>query len=714
MLRPNKKITFSIKSITNLNKLMFKSNLFHSNKTKIKNNILNSQFTNSYSFSSSDSNHNNQNNTLSKSNPDEIKFTTLDEEVINSIQQENIRNFCIIAHIDHGKSTLSDRILEICGVVNNIKKSNQQVLDTLKVERERGITVKAQTASMIYKYKNEKYLLNLIDTPGHVDFSFEVIRSLKPCQGAILLVDATKGVQAQTVANYNHAKGLGIKIIPIINKIDLPGAEILETENQIIENFPNEFPDEESISNILKVSAKTGLGVVNVLDSIIENIPFPKGNINNPFKALLYDMKYVESKGIILYIEVIEGSIKKGDSVCLYSNTKVLDIFEVGIVQPTMTKLNELRTGQVGYVITNMKEMNFLKIGETIFSSKQSRDEIVPEITYDETKSMVYSGIYPSDPSEYMELKKSLEKMQLTDSSIKLENENSSALGAGFRIGFLGLLHLDVFHQRLEDEYEIDVIVTTPSTPYKVKIKDNIKNLEVTYPNVKIRDKDEYNKSRILLVENVMSCPDREAIEYIEEPIIEADIITPREYISILTELVLTRRGEESKTVELSNNFVKISFFIPLSEVMIDFYDMLKSVSKGYASLDYKFHSYRKTNIRICSFLIHNEKLDALSFFAHESQADSLVRKMCVKLSKHLPQQLFAFAIQGKVENKIICREDVKALKKNVTAKCYGGDITRKMKLIDKQKKGKKKMRQLGTVSIDSDTFYNILKDKGE
>ena len=327
---------------------------------------------------------------------------------------------------------------------------------------------------------------------------------------------------------------------------------------------------------------------------------------------------------------------------------------------------------------------------------------------------MVYSGIYPSDPSEYMELKKCIEKMQLNDSSLKVENEVSAALGAGFRIGFLGLLHLDVFHQRLEDEHDMEVIVTTPSTPYRVKIKDNVKHIEVTYPNVRINNKKEFNRTRILIVENVLSCPDRDAIEYIEEPFIEAEIITPKEYHSSILNLVLSKRGEEIYTEEQSNNFIKATYEMPMADIMIDFYDKLKSITKGYASFDYKFSSFKVSNIKFCSFLIHNEKIDALSFFAHESVCETMVRKMCTKLHKHMPQQLFAYAVQGKVETKVICREDVKALRKNVTAKCYGGDITRKMKLIERQKKGKKKMRMLGSVCFDSETFYNLLKDNSD
>ena len=613
-------------------------------------------------------------------------------------------------------------------------------MDNLKVERERGITVKAQTASMFYDLDGKSYLLNLIDTPGHVDFSFEVIRSLKPCQGAILLIDASKGVQAQTVANYNHAKKLNLKIIPVINKIDLPGAEIIEVEQQIFETFPDEFINDieegseddntikEAISNkIIKISAKTGYGIINLMSSIISCIPCPKGNINKTTRILLYDAKYIDTKGVILYIEVLDGKIKKGDTIKSYYSNKTFDVFEVGAVQPNLSKLSLLKTGQVGYIITNMKDIKEAKIGDTLYDNKETnKSNIKQEELFAETKSMVFSGIYPTDPSDYPELKKNIEKLQLTDCSLKVENETSASLGAGFRIGFLGLLHLDVFHQRLDDEYDLDVIITSPSTPYKIKVKPHaIKTLEVDYPNIKIDDKRKFNEDRTLIVENVISCPNREAIESIEEPIVEAEIITPKEYYQTISNLVYQKRGEEIVSEELSFNktessliknsdqniFIKAIFEIPMNEIMIDFYDKLKSISKGYASFDYKLSEYRTSSIKICSFLVHGEKVDALSFFAHESNADFEVRKMCKKLHKHMNQQLFAYAIQGKIENKIVCREDVKALRKNVTAKCYGGDITRKMKLLNKQKKGKKKMRQLGNVEFSSETFYNILKD---
>lgn len=642
-----------------------------------------------------------------------VNFNQIDDNDLISIPMSRIRNFCIIAHIDHGKSTLSDRILETCGVIKKLNKENYQILDNLQVEKERGITVKAQTASMLFTYNNEKYLLNLIDTPGHVDFSFEVIRSLKPCQGAILLVDATKGVQAQTVANYNHAKSLGIKIMPVINKIDLQGADALDTEIQIKENFKDEFKDNLD-ANILKISAKTGINIDELMGDIITKLPHPEGDEEAPLKALLYDAKFVETKGVVLYIEVLNGVIKKGDVINSYHTDKSYDIFEVGVVQPSMTKTSILKSGQVGYIISNLKEIKEAKIGDTLFSKSIKKDKVIPVSDYSEPKSMVFSGIYPTDPSDYVELKKAIEKMCLTDSSLKVEQEMSASLGAGFRVGFLGLLHLDVFHQRLEDEYDMDAIITAPSTTYRVKVRDNLKHIEITYPNVRISNKDLYEKKRLLLVENVISCPDREAIEYIEEPFIEAEIITPKEHYSNITNLVLMKRGEELLFEEQGENLVKIVYELPLNEVVVDFYDKLKSISKGYASFDYKFSEYRVSDVKIVTFLIHGEKVDALGFFAHASNAETDARRMVMKLKKHIPQQLFAFPIQAKVENKIICREDVKALRKNVTAKCYGGDMTRRMKLLDKQKKGKKKMRDIGTVKFSSETFYNILKDKSD
>ena len=635
-----------------------------------------------------------------KENEEKVFINKLNDQDLESISQDKIRNFCIIAHIDHGKSTLSDRILETCGVIEKVKKENAQVLDNLQVEKERGITVKAQTASMIYK----GHLLNLIDTPGHVDFSFEVIRSLKPCQGAILLVDATKGVQAQTVANFNHAKKLGIHIIPVINKIDLPGADVLDTELQIFNTF--------GFQKCSKISAKIGVGITDLLEQILIELPAPKGDQKSKVKLLLYDAKYVEGKGVIIYVEVLDGEIKKGDTIVSYHNDKAYDVFEVGVVQPTMTRTSKLRTGQVGYISSNLKEIKEAKIGDTLFHKSYKKSEIQADL-YEEPKSMVFSGVYPTDPSCYTDLKKGIEKLSLNDPSIKVDTEMSASLGAGFRIGFLGLLHLDVFHQRLEDEYDLDVILTPPSTTYLIYIKKGIKNLEVTYPNVKIKDKDKFEKERILYVENLISCPDREVIESIHEPYIEAEIITPKEYINSIKELVLNKRGEEI-FFEEQGELIKSVFEIPLNEIVIDFYDKVKSISKGYASFDYKISSYKKSDIKFVNFLVHGQQIDVLGFFAHSSNCETQARKVCAKLKKYLPQQLFSFAIQAKVENKIICREDIKALRKNVIARCYGGDYTRKKKLLDGQKKGKKKLREFGSVRFSSDTFYNLLKDNDD
>lgn len=651
-------------------------------------------------------------------------FNLIEEKDISNIPIENIRNFCIIAHIDHGKSTLSDRILEYCGAIQKLKKENQQILDNLQVEKDRGITVKAQTATMIFNYNNSKFLLNLIDTPGHVDFSFEVIRSLKPCQGAILLIDASKGIQAQTVANYNHAKSLNLKILPVLNKIDLSGVDIEDAKDQITDTFKGEFIQSEVTDlvdknnkikkeDIIGISAKQGINIDILMKQIIEILPSPKKseNKNKKFRGLLYDAKFVETKGVIMYIEVLDGEINKNISISSYHTGKSYDIFEVGIVQPEMNKMSTLREGQVGYIISNLKDIKEAKIGDTLFDKKLSKLEVIPESSYFEPKCMVFSGIYPNDPTEYLDLKKSLEKLCLTDYSIKYEPETSASLGAGFRVGFLGLLHMEVFHQRLEDEYGIEVIITAPSTKYKIKVKDHVKNLEAKYPNLKIPNKDQFEKDRILYVENIISCPDKEDIQHIEEPFIEAEVISPKEYMNSINHLILNKRGEEILTEEIGDNLIKGIYELPLNEVMLDFYDKLKSISKGYASFDYKMSNYRKSEIKFVNFLIHGDQIDALGFFSHESNAESNARKMVDKLKKHIPQQLFSFALQGKVDNRIVCREDVKALKKNVTSKCYGGDITRRMKLLEKQKKGKKKMREFGSVKFSSETFYNILKD---
>jgi elongation factor 4 len=623
------------------------------------------------------------------SNGDDLKklINKIEKSTLETISQENIRNFCIIAHIDHGKSTLSDRLLEASGAINKLEKKDAQCLDTLKVERDRGITVKAQTATMILDRGEEKYLLNLIDTPGHVDFSYEVARSLRPCQGAILLVDATKGVQAQTLSNFQKAKEQNLHIIPVINKVDLPTAQIETTLHQIINTL--KFAEED----IMQISAKTGLNIDNLFTSIIKRIPAPSGDPEKPVKLLLFDARYMETRGVVLLVEVIDGVLKKGDSLKSYHSDKKYDVFEVGLVQPILNVIGELRTGQVGYILTNMKEISDAKIGDTFYSNKIYNKELVTPLPgFEVGKCMVYAGVYPTDPADFDDLKRSIQKMQLSDASIKVDYEQSSALGSGFRIGFLGMLHLDVFVQRLEDEYDQQILITSPSVPYRCTLR---------------------NKQK-LIVENALSCPPKENIMNWEELYVFAYIITPKQFLGNITRLVIDRRGEELDLEEIDDDYVKMTYELPLAELVTDFFDKLKSLTQGYASLDYEITDYKESDIKVLSFLLNGEVIDALSFLVHTSSADVFAKKYCRKLRDNIPQALFQIPVQAMLDKKIICREDIKALRKNVTAKCYGGDHTRKLKLLEKQKKGKKKMRALGSVNVTSETFLALLKNDEE
>jgi elongation factor 4 len=623
------------------------------------------------------------------SNSDDLKklVNKIEKSTLDNITQDKIRNFCIIAHIDHGKSTLSDRLLESSGAINKLEKKDSQVLDTLKVERERGITVKAQTASMILTRGEEDYLLNLIDTPGHVDFSYEVARSLRPCQGAILLVDATKGVQAQTLSNFQKAKEQNLTVIPVINKVDLPSAQIESVMHQMTNTL--KFKEDE----ILQISAKTGLNIDKLFDSVLQIIPCPKGDPEKPVKLLLFDARYVETRGVILLVEVIDGILKKGDSLKSYHSDKKYDVFEVGVVQPILNVTGELKTGQVGYILTNMKEISDARIGDTFYSNKiHKKEDIIPMPGFEIGKCMVYAGVYPTDPGDFDDLKRSIQKMQLSDASIKVDYEQSSALGSGFRIGFLGMLHLDVFTQRLEDEYDQQILVTSPSVPYRCTLR---------------------NKQK-LIVENALSCPPRENIVQWEELFCFAYIITPKQFLGNITRLVIDKRGEELDLEEIDDDYVKMTYELPLCELVTDFFDKLKSLTQGYASLDYEITDYKNSDIKVLSFLLNGEVIDALSILVHTSNADVFARKFCRKLRDNIPQQLFQIPVQAMLDKKIICREDIKALRKNVTAKCYGGDHTRKLKLLEKQKKGKKKMRALGSVNVTSETFLALLKNDEE
>jgi GTP-binding protein LepA len=536
---------------------------------------------------------------------------------------------------------------------------------------------------MIYNTNGVDFLLNLIDTPGHVDFSYEVARSLRPCQGAILLVDATKGVQAQTLSNFQKAKEQKLKILPVINKIDLPSAQVELVLQQIVNTLKFEEKD------ILQISAKTGVNIDQLFAKILSDIPAPSGDSKIPTKALLFDARYVETRGVVLLIEVIDGVLKKGDTIKSYHSDKRYEVFEIGLVQPILNPIGELKTGQVGYIITNMKEISDAKIGDTFYSDKViNKKQIVPMPGFEVGKCMVYAGVYPTDPGDFDDLKRSIQKMQLSDASIKVDYQQSLALGSGFRIGFLGMLHLDVFTQRLEDEYDQQILITSPSVPYRCTLR---------------------NKQK-LIVENALACPPKENIIEWEELFAFAIIITPKQFLTGITSLVIDKRGEEVDFEEIDDEYAKVTYELPLSELVTDFFDRLKSLTQGYASLDYEITDYKKSDIKILSFLLNNDVIDALSILVHTSNADTFARKFCVRLKNNIPPQLFLIPVQAMLDKKIICREDIKALRKNVTAKCYGGDVSRKIKLLDKQKKGKKKMRALGSVNVTSETFLNLLK----
>lgn len=588
-----------------------------------------------------------------------------------------IRNFCIIAHIDHGKSTLADRFLEI---TNTIIPGHTQYLDKLKVEKDRGITVKAQSCTMFYKHNNIQYMLNLIDTPGHVDFTYEVSRSMRSCEAAVLLVDATQGVQAQTLSNYDLAMASNLKIIPVLNKIDMPGANL----DGAIEEMKNCFGFREE--EIQKISAKTGSGVEPLLISIIENVPPPKVNNEKNFKGFLIDSWFVKDRGVYLLMQLKDGQVAKGDKIVSCHFKKKYDVFEVGIMNPETKLQKNLSAGQVGYLLANMKTVQESRIGDTFFIENK---EVSPLPGFKPAKPMVYAGIYPEDLNDYIDLEKSIYKLALTDPSVSIVRESSAALGSGFRCGFLGILHMDVFKQRLDDEYGISTIVTSPSVQYRCKLKDG-------------KEAD---------IENALTAPEAEFVNYYEEPIADVKIICPKDSLSNIIKLCEDRRGTNSNISNLDENKMLVRYEIPLAEIITDFFDKVKSLSRGYATLDYDFKCYRKSRIKKLTILIMGETLDALSFMVHEESAFEFGKKLCKKLKEKIDRQLFTVAIQAKLGSKIIAREDIQCMRKNVTAKCYGGDYSRKKKLLDRQKEGKKNMRRIGNVEIKKDLFIDILKN---
>ncbi len=592
---------------------------------------------------------------------------------------KHIRNFCIIAHIDHGKSTLADRLLEYTGTVT-ARDLQEQVLDDMDLERERGITIKSHAIQMEYEHAGENYILNLIDTPGHVDFSYEVSRSIAACEGALLVIDATQGIQAQTISNLYMAIENDLEIIPVLNKMDLDNAMPEDVREQIIDLIG--CGEEE----IIDASGKTGYGVLQILDAILDRIPAPKGSSDAPLQALIFDSVFNSFRGIIAYFRIFNGEIRKGDHVKFVSTGKEYHADEVGILKLERKPRETLKSGDVGYIISGVKTSSEVKVGDTITHVENPCGDIVKG--FQEVKPMVFAGIYPVDADDYEELRASIEKLQLNDASLTWEPESSAALGFGFRCGFLGLLHMEIIQERLDREFDMDVITTVPNVSYKV----------IT------------NKGEIIEVHNPSGLPEQKFIDHIKEPYINAQVISRSEFIGSVMNLCIEKRGTLKNQVYLTSDRVEVTFEMPLAEIVFDFYDKLKSISRGYASFDYYQTDYKTASLVKLDILINKEPVDALSTLIHRDNAYEFGRKMCVKLKELIPRQQFEVAIQAAIGTKIIARETVKALRKDVTAKCYGGDITRKRKLLEKQKKGKKRMRQVGNVEIPQKAFMAVLK----
>ena len=590
---------------------------------------------------------------------------------------DHIRNFCIIAHIDHGKSTLADRLLEY---TQTIKITEGQMLDDMDLERERGITIKSHAIQMEYTFDKEKYVLNLIDTPGHVDFSYEVSRSIAACEGALLIVDATQGVQAQTISNLYMAIDHNLEIIPVINKIDMPNAMPEEVEDEIVDLIGCDPED------IIRASGKTGEGVSEILEAIIKRIPSPKGDVNAPLQALIFDSIFNSFRGIITLCKVDNGIIKKGDKVKFVQTGMEYTADEVGVLKMDMVPTKQLSTGEVGYIISGIKNATEVKVGDTVTHIDTPCKHAIEG--FQEVKPMVFAGVYPIDPNDYENLRASLEKLQLNDASLTFQPESSQALGFGFRCGFLGLLHMEIVQERLDREFNMDVITTVPNVSYMVYDKQG-------------NEKEVHNPSGL---------PDQTMIDHIEEPFIKASIITSSDYIGPIMTLCLDKRGELVSQNYVSGNRLELIFMIPLGEIVIDFYDKLKSISKGYASFDYHIDSFRPSKLAKLDILLNGEPVDALSTLTHESNAVTFGRRMCEKLKDLIPRQQFDIAIQAAIGAKIVARETVKQVRKDVTAKCYGGDISRKRKLLEKQKKGKKRMKQIGNVQVPQKAFLAVLK----
>lgn len=593
--------------------------------------------------------------------------------------QARIRNFSIIAHIDHGKSTMADRMLELSGTLSTRKK-NEQYLDRLQVERERGITVKAQTASLFFTHDGQEYLLNLIDTPGHVDFSYEVSRSLYACQGAILLVDAVQGVQAQTMANFFMAFEQNLVIVPVLNKIDLPTADCERVGKEL------ELCFGIKLAEVVKASAKTGIGIADVLRTIVERIPSPSGNTDKPLKALLFDSWFDEYRGIICMVEIVDGALRQGDIIVSCFSGQDYEVLETGIMYPELTPTGKLFTGQVGYIITGMRNVKEAMIGDTFYLKHHPVAQLPG---FREPKPMVFAGIYPVDNSEYEHVRDAIAKLTLNDPSVFVEKETSVALGHGFRCGFLGLLHMDVFVQRLEQEYDAVIISTAPSVLYEVALTSGER----------------------INVDNPANFPDPATINEIFEPMVKATIIAPDKYLGSIITLCQERRGEQTNLSYISEGRVILNYNLPLCEIVTNFYDRLKSISAGYASLDYEESGFVPSDMVKMDILLNGHPVDALSVIVHRDKAFYKGRSLVEKLKNVIPRQMFALPIQAALGSKIIARETVSAFRKDVIAKCYGGDITRKRKLLEKQKEGKKKMKMVGSVELSQETFLAVLKD---
>ena len=599
---------------------------------------------------------------------------------MTSNRQSKIRNFSIVAHIDHGKSTLADRLLEKTGTLTQ-REMEEQVLDNMELERERGITIKSQAARLIYKRENgEEYILNLIDTPGHVDFTYEVSRSLAACEGAILVVDAAQGIEAQTLANCYLALDNDLEIAPVINKIDLPSARPDEIKQEIEDVIGIEAEDAPMIS------AKTGLNVEDVLETIVEKIPAPNGDEDAPLKALIFDSYYDSYKGVVCYVRIIDGKVKPGTKVKLMATNKVYDITEVGVFTPKLMPINGLSAGDVGYITASIKNVADARVGDTVTEADRPTAEALPG--YKKAVPMVYSGIYPVDGAKYDELKEALEKLQINDAALDFEPETSIALGFGFRCGFLGLLHMEIIQERIEREFNLDIITTAPSVVYKVT-KTNGETIELTNPT---------------------NLPEPTEIDYMEEPIVKASIIAPTEYVGAIMDLCQERTGVYIDMEYLETTRVSINYEIPLNEIVYDFFDTLKSRTRGYASFDYEFKGYTTTELVKLDILLNGDVVDALSMIVPKERAYHKGRGIAEKLKEIIPRQMFEVPIQAAIGSKVIARETVKAMRKDVLAKCYGGDISRKKKLLEKQKEGKKRMRQVGSVEVPQEAFMAVLK----